>query len=125
VRLVFRDFPLDNHAHAFKAAEAAQCAAVQGKFWPYHDKLFANQSSLEVDHLKRYAAELGLSTGEFTACLDQGRFTAGVREDLTQGMAEGVTATPTFFVNGRMLAGAQPFEAFKTLIDEELASVKK
>jgi protein-disulfide isomerase len=122
---VFRDFPLENHRQAGKAAEAAHCAGLQGKFWEYHDRLFANQSRLEVPALKEHAADLGLDTGAFNACLDEGRFTAAVAQDLKEGMAEGVSATPTFFINGRIISGAQPFEAFKTVIDEELARAAK
>ena len=117
---MFRDFPLENHAQALKAAEAAQCAGVQGKFWEYHDALFENQGRLAPEQLKEHAGALGLNASDFAACLDQGRFTSIVQQDLAQGMTEGVSATPTFFVNGRVIAGAQPFEAFKTLIDEEL-----
>ena len=121
---MFRDFPLDNHAQAFKAAEAAQCAAAQGRFWPYHDVLFANQSKLQPDDLKRYAVDLGLNATQFNACLDESRFAATVQQDRTEGMAEGVGATPTFFINGRVVSGALPFESFKAIIDEELGGRK-
>ena len=112
--------PLENHAHAFKAAEAARCAGEQGKFWLYHDRLFANQQNLEVDQLKRHAADLGLASSAFDACLDGGKLAPQVREDLLAAQTHGVTATPTFFINGRPLSGAQPFDAFKRVIDEEL-----
>jgi protein-disulfide isomerase len=124
VRLIYRDFPLDNHEQAFKAAEAAQCAAVQGEFWEYHDKLFANQARLFPDDLKKYAIELKLDVGAFNTCLDQGAMAAQVRQDLSEGQDAGVAATPTFFINGRMLSGAMPFDSFKTVIDEELAAKK-
>lgn len=122
VRLAFKDLPLDNHAQAFKAAEAGHCAHEQGKFWPYHDVLFAKQrEGLGVDQLKKYASELGLEASAFETCLDQGKFADLVRQDLKSAQGLGVTATPTFFINGRPLSGAQPFEAFKRMIDEELA----
>lgn len=118
---MFRDFPLNTHAQAFKAAEAAQCAHDQGQFWPYHDKLFANQSALGVDKLKEYAADLGLDAARFASCLDGGTFAAAVQLDLDQGQLYGVNATPAFFVNGRLLSGAQPLEEFQRIIDDELA----
>jgi protein-disulfide isomerase len=121
VRLVYRDLPLENHEHAFKAAEAALCAEDQGKFWPYHDLLFQNQGALQIDALKRYASSLGLDGARFATCLDSGAKAAAVKEDLADATEYGVSATPTFFVNGRTLSGAQPFEAFKAVIDEELA----
>lgn len=121
VRLVFRDFPLSIHDEAFVAAEAGQCANDQDKFWPYHDKLFENQEQgLAPDKLKEYARQVGLDGGKFDACLDGGTHRAAVEQDLAEAETYGVTGTPTFFVNGRFLSGAQPFEAFKELIDEEL-----
>ncbi len=120
VRLVFRDYPLPFHDNAQSASEAAQCAHEQGQFWAYHDKLFQNQQALAADKLKQYATEIGLDAAAFTACFDSGRFRAAVQEDAAHGQAVGVSGTPAFFINGRFLSGAQPFEAFKTIIDEEL-----
>ena len=120
MRFVFKDYPLPNHQQAFKAAEAAQCARVQGKFWEYHDTLFANQDALAVEDLKRYASQLDLDTGSFNACLDSGETSALVQQDMNEGNAYGVTATPTIFINGRLLSGAQPFETFDAIIREEL-----
>ncbi len=120
IRLVFRDFPLDNHPNAFKAAEAAQCALAQGKFWEYHDVLFANQNRLEVDALKEHAGKIGLDASQFASCLDEGRFASAVKQDMSEGTTDGVTATPTFFINGRVVSGALPFEDLKAIIDEEL-----
>lgn len=120
VRLVFRDFPLNTHAEAFKAAEAAQCAHEQGKFWEYHDALFENQSQLGIDKLKEYAAALELDAGAFATCLDEGQFSSDVQADLDEGQSYGVNATPAFFINGRLLSGAQPFEEFQRIIDDEL-----
>ena len=108
------------HKDAQLAHEAAQCANAQGKFWEYHDKLFANQRALKEPQLKEYAAALNLDTNAFNSCLDSGEFREDVTKDHAAGTAAGVTGTPAFFVNGRFLNGAQPFEAFKLLIDEEL-----
>lgn len=121
VRRVFKDFPLPNHPQAPKAAEAARCAGDQGKYWEMHDRLFANQGALQVSDLKQAAASLGLNQAEFDQCLDSGKWTAKVQADLAQGEKLGVNSTPTVFINGRALIGAQPFEQFKQVIDEELA----
>ena len=118
---MFKDFPLPNHGEAFKASEAARCAGEQGKYWEMHDAMFANQRALEVPQLKRYAAGLGLDAARFDPCLDSGKFAAVVRADMAQGQAMGVNSTPTIYINGRALIGAQPFSAFKQIIDEELA----
>jgi protein-disulfide isomerase len=120
VKLVFRDFPLRNiHPQAQKAAEAAQCAAEQQKFWPYHDKLFA-ASSLQMDELKKFAQELGLNLEQFTACLDSSKYAGGIDADMRAGQNVGVNATPTFFVNGYLLSGAASYERFKELVDAAL-----
>lgn len=120
VRLVFRQFPLDFHQQAAKAAEASLCAADQGKFWEYHDKLFASQQALQVADLKQYAGELSLDAAKFGECLDSGAKAAQVNADLEAGKKVGVNGTPAFFINGVMLSGAQPIEEFKSIIDEEL-----
>jgi protein-disulfide isomerase len=125
LRVVFRDFPLlQIHKDAAKAAEAAECAQDQGKFWEMHDKLFSNQAKLQVEALKQSAAEIGLDTASFNECLDSGKHSAEWRKDMEEGERFGVTGTPAFFINGRLLAGAQPLEAFTTVIDEELARVQ-
>lgn len=121
VRVVYRDFPLPNHAQAFEAAEAAQCADAQGRFWQYHDRLFGNFGRLSPTDLRAHAAALSLNVTDFTACLENDRTQTAVHQDLEMGEKHGVSATPTFFINGRMLAGAQPFDVFKQIIDEELA----
>ena len=120
VRLVYRDFPLPNHPNAQPAAEAALCAHEQGEFWRYHDKVFDNQRTLSADHLKQFALDLGLDATRFNECFDSGRFRKDVQEGYREGGKLGVSATPTFFINGRFLSGAQPFEAFRSIIDEEL-----
>ena len=109
------------HDKAQIAAEAAQCAHEQGRFWDYHDKLFANQRQLDAASLKRYAAELELNAEAFATCLDSNRFAADVKRDMAEGQQVGVTGTPAFLINGRFLSGAQPFETFAQIIEEELA----
>jgi len=121
VRIVFKDFPLDSHPLAPKAAEAAHCAGDQGKYWEMHDHMFANQRALDVPSLKATAQTLGLDAAQFGQCLDSGKWAAAVKEDQQLGLKLGVNSTPSLYINGRSLVGAQPFEAFKTIIDEELA----
>ena len=113
VRFVFLDFPLDMHPQAKKAHEAAACAADQGKFWPMYDRLFTSQGKFEVPALKGYAAELGLAAADFAACLDSGRHAAATEAGIEEGERHGVTGTPAFFINGRMLVGAQPYESLR------------
>lgn len=120
--MVYRDYPLPNHPQAAPAAEAALCAHDQGKFWEYHDKIFENQRSIGNENLKQFAADLGLDTNQFNECFDSGEFRQVVQDDYAQGDKLGVNATPAFFINGRFLSGAQPFEAFKEIIDEELGN---
>ena len=120
IRLVFKDYPLPNHAQAFKAAEAGNCANQQGKFWELHDTMFSRQSELGVDDLKRHAGELGMDQAAFDACLDSGRFAEQVNADLAAGQQYGVSSTPTVFINGRAVMGAAPFEMFDEIIREEL-----
>jgi protein-disulfide isomerase len=122
IRLVFRDYPLPMHPLARPAAEAANCANAQGKFWEYHAKLFQNQSALGDDKLKEYAKDLGLDQTKFDQCLAAKPFKAAIDKDVEDGSKVGVNGTPAFFINGRMLSGAQPFEKFKEVIDDELAA---
>jgi protein-disulfide isomerase/Zn-finger nucleic acid-binding protein len=120
VRLVYRDYPLPMHAKAPKAAEAAHCAADQGKYWEMHDKLFANAQKLEVSDLKAHAREVGLDGGKFDQCLDSSEKAKVVESHKKAGEEVGVSGTPAFFINGRLLTGAQPLDAFKAVIDDEL-----
>jgi protein-disulfide isomerase len=120
VKVVFRNQPLPFHNNAKIAAEAGMAANEQGKFWPMHDKMFANQQSLDRASLERFAGEIGLDVGKFKASLDSGKFTKRVEEDSAAGMSVGANGTPTFFINGREFVGAQPFESFKNVIDEEI-----
>ena len=121
VRVVYRDLPLPMHPNAPKAAEAAHCAGEQGKYWEMHAKLFANQRALEIPSLKGYAKDLKLDQAKFDKCLDSGATAALVEEGRKAGTELGITGTPAFFVNGVMISGAQPFDAFKEIIDAELA----
>ncbi len=120
VRIVFRNQPLPFHNNAKPAAEASMAANEQGKFWPMHDKMFGNQQALDRASLEKYAQEIGLDMGKFKAALDSGKFAKRVEDDSAAGMAVGANGTPTFFINGRQFVGAQPFEAFKGVIEEEL-----
>ena len=121
IHFTYRHYPLAIHPRARPAAEASQCAAEQGKFWPFHDKLFGDQSRLSDEDFRQDAAQLGLDTKQFNACVDSHKYKAEVDVDIHAGDEAGVSGTPAFYINGRMLSGAQPFEAFKRLIDEELA----
>ena len=122
VRMVFKDFPLPSHPNAPKAAEAAWCAADQGKYWEMHDALFANQNALGVASLKRYAAEIGVNTTLFDACLDSGIMAVKVRDAMEEGRRRGVSATPYFFVNGVVVRGAESMEQFRLVINSALAA---
>jgi protein-disulfide isomerase len=120
VRLVFRQFPLDFHPFAEKAAEAAFCAADQGKFWELHDKMFSNQQKLAVDDLKGYAKSAGLDSAKFDKCLDSGEKKPAVEADQKAGSEAGVNGTPAFFVNGVFINGAVPYDQIKQTVDREL-----
>jgi protein-disulfide isomerase len=124
LRIIFRHFPLGFHAQARKAAEAASCADEQGKFWEMHDKLFETQDDLSLPKLKERAAELGLEAKSFDQCLDTSQRAKDWQRDLAEGRQIGVASTPSFFVNGRLLTGAQPFARFVEIVDDELARAK-
>ena len=124
VKLVYRDYPLPFHENARPAAEAAACANAQGKFWEYHQKLWA-ASDLSTEKLKAMAGEVGMDQKKFDECLAKQEFKAVIDKDIADGASVGVSGTPAFFINGRMLSGAQPFEKFKEVIDEELARSSK
>ena len=122
VKWVFRDFPIPRlHPEAFKAHEAARCAGEQGKFWEYHDLLFDRSPRQAPADLKEYANDLKLGTAAFDQCLGSGKQAAEVNSDVQDGLRLKVEGTPTFFINGRRLAGAEPLAAFQKIIDSELA----
>ena len=125
IRVVHKDLPLDSiHPQARPAAEAARCAQEQQKFWDYHDKLYASAPSFAPAELKTYAQEVGLDLALFDRCLTAGKYKELVQNNLMQGAKLGITGTPTFFINGREVSGAQPMEAFTSIIDEELSQAK-
>ncbi|MGV8039031.1 MAG: DsbA family protein [Thermoanaerobaculaceae bacterium] len=121
LRFVFRQLPLDMHQHARLAAEAALCAGQQGKYWEMHDWLFANQQKIAPDVITAAAAELKLDPAAFAACLEKKTFAGKVEEDMRLAQSLGITGTPAFLVNGRFIEGAQPFEVFQEVVDDELA----
>ena len=121
VKLEFRHNPLDIHPRAMPSAIAAACAEEQGKFWPLHDKMFANQQALYDADLKGYAADIGLDMEKFAGCIASSEASARVRKDMAEAAADGVAATPTFRIGQSAVIGAQPFAKFKSVIDSELA----
>ena len=120
VRFVFRNFPLPFHKYADGAAEAAEAAAAQGKFWQFHDKLYEVSPKLDRASLEGYAQGLGLDLARFQKALDANAYKSFIYGQEQDGQQHGVGGTPTFFVNGRKISGAQPFSAFKTVLDEEI-----
>jgi protein-disulfide isomerase len=121
VRFVFRDFPLDRHPRARRAAEAAGCAGEQGRFWEYHDALMEGEGDLSDKDLKASAVAVGLDPAKFDQCLASPRRGGAIDETIEDGRMAGVGGTPTFFVNGRHLYGFVSYEEFKQLVEEELA----
>jgi len=119
VRLVTRDFPLSQHTEAVKAAEAAEAAREQGKYWEYIHILLRNQSALTVDKLKGYATELSLDRTRFDSALDSGKFSESVQRDVEDGMKLGINGTPTIFINGRRVS-AKTYEDLKATVDAAL-----
>ncbi len=120
IRLVHMDYPLPFHAHAHDAATAARCAGEQGKFWQFHDSLFANQGKLAPADLKATAKTLGMNPTKFNECFDKSKFDAQIKADQAAGEKVGVDGTPAFFIDGRPLTGAQPAPKFEELIQDEL-----
>jgi protein-disulfide isomerase len=121
VKLVYRDFPLSFHPQAQKAAEAAECAGEQGKFYDMHDLLFEQGVQGGVAGFKGYAQQIGLDTGKFNTCLDSGEMASEVRKDFSDGQKAGVQGTPGFIINGNLVSGAQPFQVFQQVIEAELS----
>jgi len=122
LRFVHLDFPLDGHPGAVPAARAARCAAEQGKFWEYHRGLMTAPGPLDAADLARRASTLRLDGSSFDSCLSSGRHDGAIQASLRQGEELGVTGTPAYFVNGRMLSGARPIEDFAELVEAELAA---
>lgn len=120
LRLVWKDFPLSIHTRAQKAHEAARCAQEQGKFWEYHDILFQNLRNLKISDLEDYASRLNLDRNSFDVCLKSEKYTALVQKGVEEGIRAGVRGTPAFLVNGTLLVGALPYQAFSNAINEAL-----
>jgi|SRR6185369_5778410 len=128
IKFAYRQFPLVSiHPNAQKAAEAAECANDQGKFWEFHDIMFANQDTwaplAAADAAAKfadYAGQVGLDTDQFTSCFESGKFVKNVSDDNADASIAQVDATPTFFINGVRVTGAVPFDQIKQAIDQEL-----
>ncbi len=124
---VYRHYPLDFHPGAFPAAKASECAAELGKFWELHDKIFQEQDKLgqgtvqfTAADIKNWAGQIGLEAGNFNRCLDSAKYDKRVSGDLESGAAAGVSGTPTVFISGQRIVGAQPYANFKAVIDSLL-----
>ena len=131
VRYQYKDFPLPSHANAQKAAEAARCAGVQGAYWPMHDRLFEEQKAWSgeagaeaLDLFVSYAGDLGLDPTAFRQCIESGQSSPQVLADQREGQQAGLRGTPSFLINGQLLAGAHPFEMFEQVIEEELEKAR-
>ncbi|HEX4824569.1 MAG TPA: thioredoxin domain-containing protein [Candidatus Polarisedimenticolaceae bacterium] len=120
IRFVYRDYPLPFHQQAMPSSIAAHCAEEQGKFWDYHNNLFNNPGDLSQADLTKRATDLGLDSKAFGACMDAKKPEALINAAYNDGAAVGVTGTPAFFINGRMLVGAQPVDTFRGVINDEL-----
>jgi protein-disulfide isomerase len=120
VRVAWKNFPLSFHNNAKPAAEAAMAANEQGKFWEMHDILFKNQQALSASDLEKYAQEIGLDMGRFKSAVESHRYAAQIEADMKQGSDLGVSGTPAAFVNGQLVSGAQPVDAYKKIVDAEL-----
>lgn len=122
IKLVYRNFPLTGlHPNAYLAAEAAMCAGDQDRYWDYHEALFEGKNGLGETAFKGYAEELGLDSAIFNECLDSRQYQDFVREDMDYAASIGVQSTPTFYINGQSVIGAQPLAVFEQIIQAELA----
>lgn len=127
VSFVYRDYPLSFHPMAEPSAQAAECAGDQDKYWEMHDKIFGEEDKLgqgtvtyTVQDLKLWASQIGLNPVKFNQCLDSGKYKEEVQKDFNDGTSAGVSGTPSIFINGRLIVGAQPYQSFKAIIEEEL-----
>jgi len=121
VKFIYRDFPLSFHQNAQKAAEAAECAGEEDKYFEMHDLLFEKGVSGGVSAFKQYAKDIGLNTKKFDQCLDSGEMAKEVQDDFIAGQQLGVSGTPAFFINGKLVSGAQPYSVFEQIIEQELS----
>ena len=124
MQVVFKHMPLSNHAKAPAAHAASVAAQRQGRFWEMHDLIFGNQREMSPDKYFEYAQQLGLDVERFRTDFSSPEIKRQVDRDAKEAASLGVTGTPAFFINGRFLSGAKPFETFKKMIDEELARGK-
>ena len=125
MRIVFKHMPLSIHPKAPAAHAAAEAAHRQGKFWEMHDKIFEHQREMSPEKYQEYAVEIGLDVDQFNKDLVSAEVKSRIAADKSEAGKLGATGTPAFFVNGRFLSGAKPFEAFKEVIDKELAGKEK
>ena len=118
VKLIFRNFPNPlSHPQALSAALAAMCANEQGKFWEYHDQLYANQNDLSSDNLKNLAVTIGLNAETFNQCLENNKYFSKIKSDMEDGLVLNITGTPTLYINGNKVAGNISYETLKMIID--------
>lgn len=122
VKMVYRDYPLSFHPNAMPAAEAAECAGEQGKYWQYHDALFDRQDTLSSLNYVALATELGLNATQFKTCVDTHKYADEITKDLAAGNAAGVDGTPATFINGQLVSGAVPYATIKSVIEAALAN---
>jgi protein-disulfide isomerase len=125
IRFVYRDFPLRFHSRAMPASLAARCAGEQDKYWQFHDNLFKVAGDLSDADLTKRAQDLSLDAEQFKACFQENRQAPTIQASMQDASSVGVTGTPTFFVNGRMIVGAKPYEDFKSIVEEELERAKQ
>ncbi|MBU0531060.1 MAG: thioredoxin domain-containing protein [Candidatus Uhrbacteria bacterium] len=121
VAWVFRHFPLSFHPNALPAAVASECAAEQGKFWEFHDELFANQDDLGDNLYEQIAQDIGMNVNDFNDCLDDNNYETEIKAEMAAGAAAGVSGTPGTFVNGELVKGAVPYDSFKSIVEQALA----
>lgn len=124
MRIVWKHHPLQFHKDAPLAHLAAMAAYEQGRFWEFHDKVFANQRQIKRDNLLRYAREIGLDMKRFEEAIDSARGKRTIDADAAEAVSLGATGTPAFFINGRFLSGAKPFDEFARMINAELKRLK-
>lgn len=125
VRFIYRNFPLTTiHKNSLLAAQAAEAAGEQGKYWEMHDILYSNQNELQLTDLQKYAIDLNLDMQKFNSAIESKKFLGKIQKDTEDGIKAGVSGTPAFFINGIKLVGAQPFSNFEKIIESELAKAK-
>ena len=125
IQFIYRDFPLSGHPEAQPAAEAANCAGDQDSYWQFQDAIFSNLYGYGATAYTQYAQDLDLDMESFSSCVDKRKHQAEVLEDYSDAISLGVQSTPTFFINGTQLVGAQSFETFQSMIEAELAKAGK